>query len=162
MLFPNFLTFLANNAALGVLARSPGLSLSAPSSGWAKKQSKNSASASRTATRADASVSSVAALKPASAGEEASARRKPGVEPRQQNDHHTVPDCEADAEALPNTDDLNGGAFPCPAHGRFEVSATALTAHRQKGILDWERALERAQARASTGSRPRIEDKDFL
>jgi hypothetical protein len=72
------------------------------------------------------------------------------------------PICEADAEALPNTDDLNGGAFRCPAHGRFEVSATALTAHRQKGILDWERALERAQARASIGSRPRIEDEDFL
>ena len=64
------------------------------------------------------------------------------------------PICEADAEALPNTDDLNGGAFGCPAHGRFEVSATALTAHRQKGILDWKRALERAQARANTGSRP--------
>jgi hypothetical protein len=70
------------------------------------------------------------------------------------------PICEADA--VPNTDDLNGGAFHCPAHGRFEVSATALTAHRQKGILDRERAFERAEARAARGSRPRIEDKDFL
>jgi hypothetical protein len=40
MLSPNFLTFLANNAAVGVL------SLVASSSGSAKKQSKNSASAS--------------------------------------------------------------------------------------------------------------------
>jgi hypothetical protein len=34
--------------------------------------------------------------------------------------------------------------------------------HRQKGILEWERAFERAEARAARGSRPRIEDKDFL
>jgi hypothetical protein len=33
--------------------------------------------------------------------------------------------------------------------------------HRQKGILEWERAFERAEARAR-GSRPRIEDNDFL
>ena len=72
------------------------------------------------------------------------------------------PICEADAEALPSTDDLNGEGFHCPAHGRFEVSSIALTTHRQKGILDWERAFERAQARASTGSRPRIEENDFL
>jgi hypothetical protein len=46
MLFPDFLTFLANNAALGVSSWSPGLSLSASSSGWSKKQSKNSAGTS--------------------------------------------------------------------------------------------------------------------
>jgi hypothetical protein len=80
---------------------------------------------------------------------------------RQQNDHHTVPDLRSRRRGIPNTDDLNGGAFGCPAHGRFEVSATALTAHRQKGILDWEEALARAEARAR-GIRPRIKDKDFL
>ena len=74
------------------------------------------------------------------------------------------PICEADAEALPSTDDFDGGGFLCPTHGRFEVTNTALTTHRQKGLLDWERAFERAQlrARASSASRPRIEDKDFL
>jgi hypothetical protein len=72
------------------------------------------------------------------------------------------PICEADAEALSSTDDFDGGGFLCPAHGRFEVTSTALATHRQKGILDWEEALARAQARASTGSRPRIDDNDFL
>jgi hypothetical protein len=74
------------------------------------------------------------------------------------------PICEADAEVLP-IPDFDNEAFHCPAHGRFEVSRTAMTTHRQKGILEWERAFERAQARAQArarGSRPRIEDKDFL
>ncbi len=71
------------------------------------------------------------------------------------------PICETDAEALPIPIDFDGEAFSCPAHGRFEVSSTAMMRCRQKGILDWERAFERAQVRASTGSRPRIEDNDF-
>ena len=70
------------------------------------------------------------------------------------------PICEADAEALPITGDFQG--FNCPAHGKLEVSGTALTTRRQKGILDWERALVRANARANSGSRPRIMDDDFL
>ena len=57
------------------------------------------------------------------------------------------PICEADAEALP-IPDFDSEAFHCPAHGRFEVSRTAMTTHRQKGILDWEGALDRAQARS--------------
>jgi hypothetical protein len=72
------------------------------------------------------------------------------------------PICETDAEALPSTGEIAGEGFQCPAHGRFEVSSTAMMRCRQKGILDWERAFERARARASTGSRPRIEDNDFL
>ena len=71
------------------------------------------------------------------------------------------PICEADSEAFPITDNLDGEGFFCPAHGRFEVSSIALTTHRQKGILDWERAFARARARASRGNRPRIENNDF-
>ena len=70
------------------------------------------------------------------------------------------PICETDADVLP-IPDFDSEAFHCPAHGRFEVSRTAMMTHRQKGIRDWEGAFERAQARAR-GSRPRIEDKDFL
>jgi hypothetical protein len=72
------------------------------------------------------------------------------------------PICEADAEALPSTVDFDGGGFHCPAHGKFEVSSTAMMTHRQKGILDWEKALDRAQARAGIGNRPRIEADDFV
>ena len=72
----------------------------------------------------------------------------------------TCPICEADAEALPITGDFEG--FDCPAHGKFEVSGTAMTTRRQKGILEWERAFGRAQARAESGSRPRIMDDHFL
>jgi hypothetical protein len=72
----------------------------------------------------------------------------------------TCPICEADAEALPITGDFQG--FDCLAHGKFEVSGTAITTHGQKGILEWKRALECAQARAESGSRPRIMDNDFL
>jgi hypothetical protein len=71
------------------------------------------------------------------------------------------PICETDADVLP-IPDFDSEAFHCAAHGRFEVSRTATMTHRQKGILEWERAFERAEARAARGSRPRIEDKDFL
>jgi hypothetical protein len=82
MLFPNFLTFLANNAALGVLALVAWVVIVGIVVWLGEKAvEKFRQRLSRTATRADASVSSVAALKPASAGEQASARRKPGVEP---------------------------------------------------------------------------------
>ena len=70
------------------------------------------------------------------------------------------PICETDADVLP-IPDFDSEAFHCPAHGRFEVSRTAMMTHRQKGILEWERAFERAEPRAR-GSRPRIEDNDFL
>jgi hypothetical protein len=82
MLFPNFLTFLANNAALGVLALVAWVVIVGAVVWLGEKAvEKFRQRLSRTATRADASVSSVAALKPANAGEQASARRKPGVEP---------------------------------------------------------------------------------
>ena len=82
MLFPNFLTFLANNAALGVLALVAWVVIVGVVVWLGEKAvEKFRQRLSKTATRADASVSSVAALKPASAGEQASARRKPGVEP---------------------------------------------------------------------------------
>jgi hypothetical protein len=82
MLFPDFLTFLANNAALGVLALVAWVVIVGIVVWLGEKAvEKFRQRLSRTATRADASVSSVAALKPASAGEQASARRKPGVEP---------------------------------------------------------------------------------
>jgi hypothetical protein len=82
MLFPDFLTFLANNAALGVLALVAWVVIVGIVVWLGEKAvEKFRQRLSRTATRADASVSSVAALKPASAGEPASARRKPGVEP---------------------------------------------------------------------------------
>jgi hypothetical protein len=71
----------------------------------------------------------------------------------------TPPICETDAEALP-IPDFETEAFHCPAHGRFEVSRTAMMTHRQKGILEWERAFERAQARARSNP-PRIENNDF-
>ena len=70
------------------------------------------------------------------------------------------PICETDADVLP-IPDFDSEAFHCPAHGRFEVSRTAMMTHRQKGILEWERAFERAEARARS-SRPRIEDNNFL
>jgi hypothetical protein len=70
------------------------------------------------------------------------------------------PICETDADVL-FIPDFDSEAFHCPAHGRFEVSRTALATHRQKGILEWERAFGCAEARAR-GSRPRIEDNDFL
>jgi hypothetical protein len=79
---PDFLTFLANNAALGVLALVAWVVIVGAVVWLGEKAvEKFRQRLSRTATRADASVSSVAALKPASAGEQASARRKPGVEP---------------------------------------------------------------------------------
>jgi hypothetical protein len=82
MLFPNFLTFLANNAALGVLALVAWVVIVGVVVWLGEKAvEKFRQRLSKTATRADASVSSVAALKPASAGEQASAPRKPGVEP---------------------------------------------------------------------------------
>jgi hypothetical protein len=79
---------------------------------------------------------------------------------RQQNDHDTVPDLRNRRRRVTHPD-FDSEAFHCPAHGRFEVSRTAMMTHRQKGILEWERAFERAEARAR-GSRPRIEDNDFL
>ena len=84
MLFPNFLTFLADNAAIGVLALVAWVFIVGAVVWFGEKAvEKFRQRLSRTATRADASVSSVAALKPASAGERASARRKPkGVEPK--------------------------------------------------------------------------------
>ena len=71
MLFPDFLTFLANNAALGVLALVAWVVIVGIVVWLGEKAvEKFRQRLSRTATRADASVSSVAALKPASAGEQ--------------------------------------------------------------------------------------------
>jgi hypothetical protein len=82
MLFPNFLTFLANSAAVGVLALVAWVAIVGIVVWLSEKAvEKFRQRLSRTATQTDASVSSVAALEPASAGEQASARRKPGVEP---------------------------------------------------------------------------------
>jgi len=82
MLFPNFLTFLANNAAFGVLSLVAWVAIVGLVVWLSEKAvEKFRQRLSRTATQADASVSSVAALEPASAGEQASARRKPGGEP---------------------------------------------------------------------------------
>ena len=79
---PDFLTFLANNTALGVLALVAWVVIVGAVVWLGEKAvEKFRQRLSRTATRADASVGSVAALKPASAGEQASARRKPGAEP---------------------------------------------------------------------------------
>jgi hypothetical protein len=82
MLFPNFLTFLANSAAVGVLALVAWFAIVGIVV-WLSEKAvlKFRQRLSRTATQTDASVSSVAALERASAGEQASARRKPGVEP---------------------------------------------------------------------------------
>jgi hypothetical protein len=82
MLFPDFLTFLANNAALGVLALVAWVVIVGIVVWLGEKAvEKFRRRLSRTAPQADASVSSVTVLEPASAGEQASARRKPGVEP---------------------------------------------------------------------------------
>jgi hypothetical protein len=82
MLFPNFLTFLANNAAIGVLALVAWVAIVGIVVWLSEKPvEKFRRRLSRTPTQTDASVSSVAALEPASAGEQASARRKPGGEP---------------------------------------------------------------------------------
>jgi hypothetical protein len=82
MLFPNFLTFLANNAAIGVLAMVAWVAIVGIVVWLSEKAvEKFRRRLSRTPTQTDASVSSVAALEPASAGEQASARRKPGGEP---------------------------------------------------------------------------------
>ena len=79
---PDFLTFLANNTIIALLALVAWIFVVAAVVWLVEKAvEKLRQRLSRTATRADASVSSVAALKPASAGEQASARRKPGVEP---------------------------------------------------------------------------------
>jgi ascorbate-specific PTS system EIIC-type component UlaA len=79
---PDFLTFLANNTIIALLALVAWIFVVAAVVWLGEKAvEKFRQRLSRTATRADASVSSVAALKPASAGEQASARRKPGVEP---------------------------------------------------------------------------------
>ena len=79
---PDFLTFLANNTIIALLALVAWIFVVAAVVWLGEKAVKKFRQRlSRTATRADASVSSVAALKPASAGEQASARRKPGVEP---------------------------------------------------------------------------------
>jgi ascorbate-specific PTS system EIIC-type component UlaA len=79
---PDFLTFLANNTIIALLALVAWIFVVAAVVWLGEKAvEKLRQRLSRTATRADASVSSVAALKPASAGEQASARRKPGVEP---------------------------------------------------------------------------------
>jgi hypothetical protein len=82
MLFPNFLTFLANNAAIGVLALVAWVAIVGIVVWLSEKAvEKFRRRLSRTPTQTDASVSSVAALEPASAGEQASARRKPTGEP---------------------------------------------------------------------------------
>ena len=79
---PDFLTFLANNTIIALLALVAWIFVVAAVVWLGEKAVKKFRQRlSRTATRADASVSSVAALTPASAGEQASARRKPGVEP---------------------------------------------------------------------------------
>ena len=83
---PDFLTFLANNTIIALLALVAWIFVVAAVVWLGEKLGEKAVEKfrqrlSRTATRADASVSSVAALKPASAGEQASARRKPGVEP---------------------------------------------------------------------------------
>jgi hypothetical protein len=82
MLFPNFLTFLANNAAIGVLALLAWVAIVGIVVWLSEKAvEKFRRRLSRTPTQTDASVSSVAALEPASAAEQASARRKPRGEP---------------------------------------------------------------------------------
>jgi ascorbate-specific PTS system EIIC-type component UlaA len=79
---PDFLTFLANNTIIALLALVAWIFVVGVVVWLGEKAvEKLRQRLSRTATRADASVSSVAALKPASAGEQASAPRKPGVEP---------------------------------------------------------------------------------
>ena len=79
---PDFLTFLANNTIIALLALVAWIFVVAAVVWLGEKAVKKFRQRlSRTATQADASVSSVAALEPASAGEQASARRKPGVEP---------------------------------------------------------------------------------
>jgi hypothetical protein len=65
-------------------------------------------------------------------------------------DNTTCPICDTDAEALPVTGDFEG--FNCPAHGKFEVSGTVMSL--RKGTADvpmWEKALQRAKARAANG-----------
>jgi hypothetical protein len=82
MLFPNFLTFLANNAAVGVLSLVAWVAIVGIVVWLSEKAvEKFRQRLSRTATQADASVSSVAALEPASAGEQSVPGRKPGGEP---------------------------------------------------------------------------------
>ena len=77
MLFPNFLTFLASNAAIGVLALVAWVAIVGTIVWLGEKAvEKFCQRLSRTATRADASVSwSFAALEPAT-GEQASAGAK--------------------------------------------------------------------------------------
>jgi hypothetical protein len=82
MLFPDFLTFLANNAALGVVALVAWVAIVGAAVWLGEKAvEKFRQRLSRIATRADASESSVAALEPASAGEQVSPRHKPVAKP---------------------------------------------------------------------------------
>jgi ascorbate-specific PTS system EIIC-type component UlaA len=79
---PDFLTFLANNTIIALLALVAWIFVVAAVVWLGEKAVKKFRQRlSRTATQADASVSSVATLEQASAGEQASARRKPGMEP---------------------------------------------------------------------------------
>ena len=82
MLFPDFLTFLANNAAIGIVALVAWVAIVGIVVWLGEKAvQKFRQRRSRTATPADVSVSnSVTTLKPAT-GEQASAGRKPRATP---------------------------------------------------------------------------------
>jgi hypothetical protein len=116
MLFPDFLTFLANNATIGVVALVAWVAIVGIVV-WVgeKAVQKFRQRRSRTPTPADASVSnSVTTLKPATGQRRAQARS----EARGSRMTTTpCPICKTDADVLP-IPYFDSEAFHCPAHGR--------------------------------------------
>jgi len=69
------------------------------------------------------------------------------------------PICGADARPLPRTGDAEG--FDCPMHNQFRVAGTVLATRPDTTRQEWEKAFDRAKARAKPGEYPLIMDSDF-
>jgi hypothetical protein len=71
----------------------------------------------------------------------------------------TCPICGATAKPLPKTGDADG--FECPMHSRFRVAETIFGTRPNATRQEWEKAFDRAKARAKPDECLLIMDGDF-
>ena len=72
------------------------------------------------------------------------------------------PICKSEAEAI-NVGLFDGIGFRCKTHGEFEVTDSALAAHKDTETTRWEASLGTAKERAKAAQEtwPRITMYDF-
>jgi hypothetical protein len=70
------------------------------------------------------------------------------------------PICGADANDI-DRGLFDGDGFDCKSHGPFRVTRTVLTEDKKRTQQQWEKALETAQRRATSGKLPLIHSDYF-